>query len=303
MACSAHLEYGVCHVSLLAELLRYTDQVEQSAEVLQDGPINRTFKLSWRGVEYIVRKRLPDLKHTNQFFAAERYVYPLLSDSVRVPELVLSKVSPTRRVAVFKFIAGRAPNWDDARILQQLLNVLSAVHSVRGRGIGAVCRPRRVLDQVSYFRRHYAREMTLFSKTAPLSKAEYLLLGKRASGFEMFRDRVPTLCHGDIHPGNFIADSNDALWTIDWEAARFRFPESDFNQMHMNWLTDTQQEQILRDYCAATGHAVSQFRAGVTLFRILWHLRTYNFYVEGLNRDPRKYTEHAGRVRTLLESE
>jgi aminoglycoside phosphotransferase (APT) family kinase protein len=281
-------------------LLEAARRAEAEAEILQDGPINTTFRFTWNEGNYVARKRLPNLSRTNQLFAAERFVEPVLRGRLRMPELLAVRLR-REKMAIFRHIDNIPPDWTDHSIQEQLVRALIAVHSIPGHGLGGVNMPRRVVGQARYLWRMFDREFFLFCRTAPLSAGEASALRREKAAFELFEERQPTLCHGDVHSLNFLQDRSGQLWTIDWEAARYRFPEADFNQMHTGWLSEEIERRVLTAYCATAGLELGAFTRGVRAFRILWHLRTYNFFVEGRKDDAARHLSHVERLRRFME--
>src|SRR6202007_2667965 len=103
-----------------------------NARILQNGPINKTFIFTWRGRSYVARKRLPNLSRTNQLFEAERFLYPALRDTVRIPALLAVRVR-REKMAIFRHIVNVPPDWSAHSIQNQLIRALIAVHSIPGR--------------------------------------------------------------------------------------------------------------------------------------------------------------------------
>lgn len=117
---------------------------------------------------------------------------------------------------------------------------------------------------------------------------------------EVFRNEPVVLCHGDVHAGNWLPDRASRLWLVDWEAARFRVAASDFNQLHWHWLDRKSQDLLLGHYAHISGRDLRPLYAQVGVTRLLWHLRTYNFYTLVQGEAPGAHAAHLDHAAGLL---
>lgn len=263
------------------------------------GPLNDTYAATLGGRAVFVRHRVLDDPCYGQTFAGERHVGPLLSGRVRVPE-ILQVVADERgvdRFAVFEFVDGHAPDWDDPEVLTALADRLLDVHAIPADGLGDVGGPLSRTAVPEHLLGLLRRECELLPAHAgPLRGAADLLTG----AMTCFEKEEPCLCHGDVHRGNWLVDRAGELWTLDWEAARFRVAAADFNQMRAGWLTAEQEEIVLSRYLERSGRDRTVFTRQIAILRLLWHLRTYNFQVLVRGRSPRRHLENLGAACSLL---
>ena len=74
-----------------------------------------------------------------------------------------------------------------------------------------------------------------------------------------FSERLPVLCHCDVHRKNLLVDKDDRLWLLDWELALIGDPLYDiaihFQKMRYN---TAEKEIFFRHYCEVTGLEYSQ---------------------------------------------
>ncbi|MEV7013769.1 aminoglycoside phosphotransferase family protein [Streptosporangium sp. NPDC051022] len=264
------------------------------------GPLNDTYAGTLGGRPVFVRHRVLDDPGYGQTFAGERYVSALLSGRVRVPEVlqVVADEQGRDRFAVFEFVDGRAPDWEAPEVLTALADRLLAIHAIPADGLGDVggalsrtAVPRYLLDLIR-------RECELLPRHAgdPLIGAPDALAGAMAC----FEGERPCLCHGDVHRENWLVDQAGELWTLDWEAARFRVAAADFNQMRAGWLTAGQEEIVLSRYLERSGRDRAVFTRQIAILRLLWHIRTYNFQVLVRGRSPRRHRENLDAANVLL---
>lgn len=114
-----------------------------------------------------------------------------------------------------------------------------------------------------------ARERGLHLPAAPEE-----LLGEVGDLEARLRPFVPTFCHNDMMPGNFL-DTGERLWVIDWEYAGFGNPLFDVAGLASNCGFDAGQDgRLLRAYLGGDDPQVAaQFRvlkAMAALRESLW---------------------------------
>ncbi|MFD0890421.1 phosphotransferase, partial [Streptosporangium algeriense] len=104
------------------------------------GPLNDTYAATLGGRAVFVRHRVLDDPCYGQTFAGERLVGPLLPGRIRVPEIlqVVADEQGDDRFAVFEFVDGHAPDWDDPEVLTALADRLLDVHAIPADGLGDV---------------------------------------------------------------------------------------------------------------------------------------------------------------------
>ncbi|GAA3075300.1 phosphotransferase [Streptosporangium carneum] len=265
------------------------------------GPLNDTYAGTLGGRAVFVRHRVLDAPGYGQTFAGERYVSPLLSGRVRMPEIlqVVPDEQGRDRFAVFEFVDGRTPDWEAPEVLAALADRLLAVHAVTADGLGEVGGPLSRVAAPRYLLDLIRRECELLPRHAGdrlIGAAD--LLGEAMACFE---GEAPCLCHGDVHRENWLADESGELWALDWEAARFRVAAADFNQMRAGWLTAEQEEVVLSRYLERSGRDRAVFTRQIAILRLLWHVRTYNFQVLVRGRAPERHRENLDAANALLD--
>lgn len=214
-------------------------EVEQACvqgRLITRGPLNDTYEAELRGRRVFVRHRTTDDPEYGQTFAAERHVAPLLDGALRIPRViqVVPDAGGRERYAVFEFVPGTPPDWTSRPVLRELADALLRVHRIAGSGFGSVGaapqrRPAAAL---------LADLIRAEAHRLPDGPERDRLGGSTVeSAAHCFRGELPTLCHGDVHAGNFRTDRAGRFWVLDWEAARYRVPAADFNQLHDHWLS------------------------------------------------------------------
>ncbi|MDH6139336.1 MULTISPECIES: aminoglycoside phosphotransferase family protein [Kitasatospora] len=255
-------------------------EVEQACvqgRLITRGPLNDTYEAELRGRRVFVRHRTTDDPEYGQTFAAERHVAPLLDGALRIPRViqVVPDAGGRERYAVFEFVPGTPPDWTSRPVLRELADALLRVHRIAGSGFGSVGaapqrRPAAAL---------LADLIRAEAHRLPDGPERDRLGGSTVeSAAHCFRGELPTLCHGDVHAGNFRTDRAGRFWVLDWEAARYRVPAADFNQLHDHWLSGGRQRVVLERYLERSGRDPLVFTRQIRLLRLLWHLRTYNFH-------------------------
>lgn len=271
-----------------------------AGERITNGPLNATFKVLHRQRSYFVRERLVRDEDYGQTFAGERYIPKDLHQHLFIPDLLnVIHEGNVERFAIFRWIEGALPDWSSYDVLARLAEVLVTVHKHGSTGLGDVG-VQLVTTPVPEFisnllRAEYER---LGSYVPPALEAcweEYLQLVST-----LFLDERPTLCHGDVHCGNLLWDASGRLWVLDWEAARFRVPAADFNQLQHRWLSEAQQDVVITRYCQETQRDPLLFRAQISALRVLWHVRTFNFQVQVLLARPQDYAYHLDSAASLV---
>lgn len=273
--------------------------IRESGRLIVAGPLNNAYEVTIAGLRLFVRERVVVNAEYGQQFAAERHLMGLLGTAVRVPRFikVILDHSGGERFALFEFVAGTPPDWSDARTIRALADTLAAVHVVAGRRLGNITGPFSDLPVRPYL----AGLMNTEAFRLTVDPALGLAVARFADSLDIFDDEPIVLCHGDVHPGNFLTGIDAALWTLDWEACRYRVAAADFNQIAYQWM-DPHQEQLLLDaYCDRTGRDGGRFREQVRALRLLWHIRTFNFYVNILHQDIDRYEPHLTAARGLVD--
>jgi len=265
------------------------------------GPLNDTYRVEAGPSAVFVRHRVVESEDYGQTFAAEEYLPHQLMRQLHIPRLyrVLQDRAGRRAYALFEFIDGTEPDWNLSGVLDTLVENLARIHVIAGNAFGNIRGPFQSAPPSAYLSMLLAAELgRLRSACAPAGELR-ATTRHLTRIFSVFDSERPCLCHGDVHPGNFLMDDAGRMWLVDWEAARFRVAAADFNQMHMNWLDDEQQRTALTRYCDLTGRRIDLFAAQVGLLRLLWHVRTYNFHVSVLAEPPQAHAHHLRRALDL----
>lgn len=245
------------------------------------GPLNNTYGVTLRGRPVFIRHRVVHDLEYGQTFAAERFVYGLLGPSVNVPRLLFfCEGGEGSAYAGFEYLVEEPTDWSAPSSLTGLATVLAAVHEVTGQhlgnadgGVGAGT------DVVPFLRDLFENELQRAPRELLREVGDDRLRGWIGETEALFDGEPVTLCHGDVRDANIVTDQAGRNWLVDWEAARFRVPAADFNQMHYDWLTASQEKAVLEHYMELTGRDLNLFVRQIRSLRILWHLRTMNFYL------------------------
>ncbi|MGW1996050.1 phosphotransferase [Embleya sp. NPDC001921] len=269
--------------------------------LINRGPLNDAYRVTIHGLPMFVRHRVLHDALYGQTFAAEEYLPPVVRSLARVPTLyrVLADDSGRRSWAVFDFVSGGQPDWNSDGALIELAATLGRVHTVAGTAFGDILGPFRTQPAPAYLSGLLEAELDRLTGPSPLVCHLQGMRSHTRELMDVFADERPCLCHGDIHADNFLADPQQRMWLLDWEAARFRVAAADFNQLHAKCLSPGQCEDVLTAYCALTGRDPATFRIQVDLLRLLWHVRTYNFEVLVRRTDPAGQEIHLRRAATL----
>lgn len=274
----------------------------RSGTLITRGPLNDTYRVEVGRTPLFVRHRVLRDAAYGQTFAAEEYLPQSIFRHMRVPQLhrVLADHFGQRTYALFEFVTGRQPDWDHADALDELALNLARIHAIEGDAFGDICGPFKDGNAADYLYglldMEVSRLKTSYGKPPGFAESSMRL----AQLFEVFSSERPCLCHGDIHSGNFLTDTEGCIWTLDWEAARFRVAAADFNQIQTGWLSRKQQLQLVTRYCHLTGRDIETFYTQVRLLQLLWHLRTYNFEVLVRHMPPERYEHHIMQASELL---
>jgi len=280
-----------------AEFLRRA--IHSSGRLIVAGPLNNAYEITIDGAHLFVRERVVTNSDYSQQFAAERHVRALLDETVRIPTLVqiVTDASGEERFAVFEFVVGAPPDWSDAGIIEALAGTLAAIHSIPGERLGNIKGPFSDLPVRRYLTGLLQAEASRLAADPRLSDAIALF----AETQDAFDGEPIVLCHGDVHSGNFLSGVDGALWTLDWEACRYRVAAADFNQVAFRWMSPEQEKSLLNAYCDRTARDRMRFREQIRALRLLWHIRTFNFYVNVLNQETRRNEMHLAAARALLD--
>jgi hypothetical protein len=266
----------------------------RSGTLITRGPLNDTYRVEVGRTPLFVRQRVLRDSAYGQTFAAEEYLPQSILRRMRIPYLhgVLTDPIGQRTYALFEFVVGDQPDWGRADVLNDVAANLERIHAISGNAFGDICGPFKDGNAADYLYGlldiEVSRLKTPHSKPPSFAESPMML----AQLFEVFSSEQPCLCHGDIHSGNFLRDAEGRIWTLDWEAARFRVAAADFNQIQTGWLSRNQQLQLVARYCHLTGRNIENFYTQVRLLQLLWHVRTYNFEILVRNMPPERYGHH-----------
>lgn len=268
--------------------------------IMVAGPVNVAYELRIDGETFFVRKRIVDDDEYGQQFAAERYAVEIVGSALRMPRLiqVVSDQIGRERYALFEFIAGEEPDWSRSENLTALAGVLATIHSVPGPGLGNITSELQATSVREYLCDLLLREASRLSHRRDVARGAV----EQAKALTMFEDERPCLCHGDIHRGNFLTDTNNRLWVLDWEACRYRVAASDFNQLQVGWLNDADEAFVLTEYNRFTGRELPLLTTQIRILRLLWHIRTFNFHVNVLGRSAAACAHELTAADELLQS-
>jgi aminoglycoside phosphotransferase (APT) family kinase protein len=267
------------------------------------GPLNDAYRVTLRGQLVFVRHRTVRDAEYGQTFAAEQYVYELLDSRVRIPRLlalVADQGEPA--YAVFDFVSTQLTDWTSMRALAELAHTLAAIHEVRGEKLGYVGQEGLEVDAADYLRQLYADELSRTEPQVQRAIGSDYLTNWLCAVRDLFEDEPIVLCHGDVYQPNVLTDLAGNLWLIDWEAARYRVAASDFNQMRHGWLTYSQEQAVMREYVRLTGVDLDRLSGQVVSLRVLWHVRTLNFYMRVHSQSIQQQWPHIAAARCLLEA-
>jgi Ser/Thr protein kinase RdoA (MazF antagonist) len=284
------------------------DELEQSlagARILAVGVLNTAYEATLRGERVFVRRRtLFGAGDYAQTFAGERFLPPSVRRQLCVPHLrdVVADRAGRDVFAVFDFVPGAPPSWCTS-VCRHLAAALAVIHAHRHPFPGPIdathdpgvppCEFIRALFEVE-FDRLAAAERSANALVSACRAALRHLPAYTAADL--------TLCHGDVRRANLLEDAEGRLWMLDWEAARFRVPACDFNQLTFEWLSEAQLEELTACYCGLRNVNPDQLRVEVGLFRILWHVRTFNFETTVLRRDGATLQHHLAEAARLSAS-
>lgn len=275
----------------------------QSGRLIVSGPLNDAYEVSLLGGKRFVRHRTVDDEDYGQTFAGERFLPADLFLKVRIPTLqqLVLDTGGTVRFAVFEYVEGEPPDWENPSMLDDLASVLLEIHNFEGPGYGDIGGPFQQTRAGDFIVGLIADELERLSRATHL---ELALIGRRpelARFTAAFEGELPRLCHGDVHAANFLADTMGSIWALDWEAARYRVPAADFNQLHNGWLSKQGQGAVLNRYLEGSGRSRAEFEAQIRILRLLWHLRTYNFSTQILGALPGSQVDHLVSSQLLFE--
>lgn len=252
-----------------------------SGELITDGPLNRAYRIQINEEFYFVKERTLDTHQDySQSFAGERHLPESLKDRIPIPSLlgVVSNATGVEKYSVFDYIPSINTKWNDQNIAT-LCKYLSIIHDYRRIWPG---RPQEMDANVNI--NHYIKNIFL-AEISKFIESHHVIdeFGKRAAKVISLLPKYGTedicLCHGDVRDANFLTGRDGRLWLVDWEAIRYRVPASDFNQISHKWINDEEEARLLRSYCEMRNLALPNFLLEVQAYRVLWHLRTYNFKV------------------------
>ncbi len=282
------------------------DEVRQACaqgRLIVRGPLNDAYQAKLRGQTVFIRHRTVRDAEYGQTFAAEQYVYKLLDSRVRIPPLLAVVADQGQAAyAVFEFVPTQPTNWGSPEALANLAQALAAIHEVKGDGLGYVGRESQKMEITGYLRQLYIDER---SRTDP---AVQQAIGKDRLAYwidavdALFDSEPIVLCHGDVYAANVLSDLGGNLWLIDWEAARYRVAASDFNQMRHGWLSYPQEQTLLREYVKVTGADGRRLSGQVASLRVLWHVRTLNFYMQVHKQPLQEQRQHIDAALALLDA-
>ncbi|WP_371599956.1 phosphotransferase family protein [Streptomyces sp. NBC_00564] len=257
-----------------------TERACGEGRLITAGPLNNTYAVTLRGRPVFVRHRVVRDVEYGQTFAAERFVYGLLGPSVNVPRLLfLCEDDGKSAYAGFEFLVEEPTNWRAPGALTFLAEALAAVHGVTAQELGNVGGPDGGTAIVPYLRGLFESELDRAPRDLTREVGHDRLrcwIGETAA---LFDGEPVTLCHGDVRDANIVTDRVGQNWLVDWEAARFRVAAADFNQLHYGWLAASQEESVHERYVELTGRDSGLLAEQIRSLRILWHLRTMNFYL------------------------
>lgn len=271
-----------------------------AGDLIAAGPLNNAYSTTLAGHRVFVRQRIVNDGEYGQTFAAERFVYDLLGPGVRVPRLLFLRHDDRPVFAVFEFVSSSPIDWSEPGPLVRLANMLTDVHEARGAALGNVGQAGTAVDVVQYLQELFSSEL----RRTPPDVVEALgrghLAGWRDSVDTIFRNEPIVLCHGDIRGPNVLMDDDGKMWLVDWEAARFRVAAADFNQTHYGWLGPAEESTLIDAYIDRTGRDRDLLVDQIRSLRILWHIRTLNFYFLVHQSSIQDQYEHVDIARALL---
>ncbi|AIQ63692.1 hypothetical protein PSTEL_11975 [Paenibacillus stellifer] len=278
------------------------DLIGTSGHIIVRGPLNHAYRVESGRDKWFVRKRIIADGEYSQTFAAERWVYPSVSHLVNVPRLhqVLPSPNGQGACAIFDYIDHIPIDWSRKEVIVKLAEALAHIHSVASDCVGYVGSAGPAADYDGAMKSLLHTELERFHCPNPGITALLSGYSEYADRHVVFNPEDNCLCHGDVHQGNFLLDHAGKLWVIDWEAARFRAAASDFNQAHYRWLSEDRQDLLLETYCKLTGKDKEAFMRGVVFFRVLWHVRTYNFYTRVKKEPEADHTDQLTAIQDML---
>lgn len=281
--------------------------VEQVAELcssgvkLTSGPLNDTYAVVHEGTRLFVRHRVVRDPAYGQTFAAERYIGDTVrAIGIRVPALrgVVTDRNGYETYALFDYIDGTRPDYTAPSTLTEIAEILARLHQIHGTELGNIGEPLSHASVAPFLADLIVTELA----RQPHNDLAALAENAHAWIRILFDSEPIRLVHGDVHGGNWLRDRDGHLWLIDWEACRWRVAASDFNQLRHHWLDADQERQLLDAYLQrtdATHDRAETLELQISAMRLLWHLRTYNFFTLVRHENPMRHESHLRAVEDL----
>lgn len=274
-----------------------------AGELITRGPLNDTYVGIVSEEPVFIRHRVLIDDQYGQTFAAERLLPATLRDTVPIPTVrqIVTDEENRERFAIFEHIDGTTPEWNSSEVLFALASVLACVHGYMSESFGNLGGSQSHEGAEPYLRSLIEDEVTRLRSVVedvPFVDKK----GRLAIVTSCFESEKPTLCHGDVHAGNWMQDRTGRVWAVDWEAARYRVSAADFNQLHLGWLSPVQQRLVLDVYLELTGRDKADLLTQIAVLRFLWHLRTFNFHVIIRGMSPNAYREHLDAAAVLYDT-
>ena len=277
-------------------------QAIAAGRVISVGVLNTAYEVRLAGKRAFVRHRtLLDSLDYGQTFAAERFLPDSLAETIPIPKLQAVLCDETGRdsFAVFDFIEGHHPRWN-LRVSSQLAEYLAWTHSHSRAHMGPVSGPSAFQGEPTEFiRLLFGLELQRLPEQVPNRSALMQLTELALRRLPRYDEGSVRLCHGDVRRENLIQDRAGSLWLVDWEAARYRVPSSDLNQLPGSWISENSFAAFVKQYARLTSSDAIQLLLEADLFRLLWHLRTFNFEATILRRSSSGTAAHLAEAERL----
>ena len=225
------------HLEKVKSLSFWTTSVEVSA--ISGGLNNSNYLVNHKGDRYVVR-----IEEEEAHLGINRY-NELLCAKVGYrcdvsPSLVYSKPG----VIVTEFIEARVLGVEEGRkrkFIEKMAEVLRTLHNVDHRHTEGIVNY-SPFEQI----KNYARKARQLGAGMPAGIDE--MLEDLTQLERMMGQFVPTFCHNDPYPTNWLIDGAN-MWIIDWEHAGIGNPMYDLGYLSVTFgFTTELDEQLIRCY-------------------------------------------------------
>lgn len=274
----------------------------KAGNLIAKGVLNNTYRIEISQEIYFVRERILNTSTDyGQSFAGERYIPKSLKKIIPIPSLlgVVSDATERERYAIFDYIPSIETKWS-SETLGTLVNYFLSIHGYSRKWPGKPRDSREKYEINEYIKKIFSNEIIRLSESDRAINGIGRRIAKIANLLPRYKDDDICLCHGDVRHANFLTGRDGKLWLIDWEAIRYRVPASDFNQLTHDWLTEEEDIELIIKYCKLRNIVFSVFLLEVLAYRVLWHLRTYNFEVNIRGGKKSDFDYHLGRAKEIL---